>query len=141
MQGLLTKTKPMKKSFLSIPVIVFALVSFSCKKKDGETTAQKVQHNWTLVNVIDNSHDASGDSMDTTTAMTGDYMNFNSNGTVTLQIDGSPATSSYSIVKDSLLLATQAYSIKVLTDNQFVLYAKEATSATEYDEETINLKR
>ena len=58
----------MKKVFLfTMAVIVSAFVISSCKK-DKETTAQKLQHNWITLNYVDNSHDASGDNIDTTDA-------------------------------------------------------------------------
>ena len=133
----------MKKVLLfTTAIILMASVFSSCKKNKSETTSQKVQHNWTLVSIIDNSHDASGDNIVTTAAVSGDFMNFNTNGTATFQIDATPGTSSYSIVSDTqILLATETFTIKTLTSTQLVLYIKDVISATDYDEETINLKR
>ena len=69
-------------------------------------------------------------------------MDFKSNGTVSFQIDGQPGTVSYSMVSDTqLLFATETFTIKTLTDTQLVLYIKDVVSATDYDEETINLSR
>ena len=133
----------MKKVFLcTTAIILIASVFTSCKKDKAQTTTQKVQHNWTLVSVVDNSHDANGDNIDTTAAVSGDFMNFSSNGTVSLQVGGQPGTVSYSMVSDTqLLFATETFTIKTLTDTQLVLYIKDAISATDYDEETINLQR
>ncbi len=133
----------MKKIFLfTTAIILLASVFSSCKKDKAQTATQKVQHNWTLIDVVDNSHDASGDNITTTNAIAGDFMNFNSNGTVTFQIDGQRDSASYSMVSDTqILLATETFTIKTLTDSQLVLYIKDVISATDYDEETINLKR
>ena len=132
----------MKKIFLFTTAIILIAVSTSCKKDKAQTATQKVQHNWTLVSVVDNSHDANGDNIDITAAVSGDFMNFSSNGTVSLQIEGQPGTVSYSMVSDTqLLFATETFTIKTLTDTQLVLYFKDVLSATDYDEETINLKR
>lgn len=101
-----------------------------------------MQHNWTVVNEIDNSHDASGDNIDTIAGVSGDFINFNSNGTFTSQFDGSTDNGTYSLISDTQIsLNGQTFTIKTLTDTQFVLYGKDVISATEYDESTINLKR
>jgi hypothetical protein len=133
----------MKKVFLfTTAMVLLAAVFSSCKKNKTETTTQKLQHNWTLVSIIDNSHDASGDDIVTTTATAGDFMNFNANGTATFQFDATPGTVSYSIISDTeILLATETFTVKTLTNTQLVLYVKDVISATDYDEETINLKR
>jgi len=138
-----SKPPKMKKVFLcTTAIILIASVFTSCKKDKAQTATQKVQHNWTLVNVVDNSHDANGDNIQTTTAASGDFMDFKSNGTVSFQIDGQPGTVSYSMVSDTqLLFATETFTIKTLTDTQLVLYIKDVVSATDYDEETINLSR
>lgn len=133
----------MKKVFLCTTAIILIVSVFtSCKKDKAQTATQKVQHSWTLVNVVDNSHDANGDNIQTTAATSGDFMDFKSNGTVSFQIGGQPGTVSYSMVTDTqLLFATETFTIKTLTDTQLVLYIKDAISATDYDEETINLQR
>ena len=138
-----SKPPKMKKVFLcTTAIILIASVFTSCKKDKAQTATQKVQHNWTLINVVDNSHDANGDNIQTTTAASGDFMDFNSNGTVSFQIDGQQGTVSYSMVSDTqLLFATETFTINTLTDTQLVLYIKDVISATEYDEETIYLTR
>ena len=66
----------MKKVFLcTTAIILIASVFTSCKKDKAETAAQNVQHNWTLVRVVHNSHDANGDNINTTAAASGDFMN------------------------------------------------------------------
>ncbi|MEP6927235.1 MAG: hypothetical protein ABI834_06335 [Ginsengibacter sp.] len=133
----------MKKVFLfATTVILLASVLSSCKKDKAETTAQKVQHNWTIVNEIDNFHDASGDHIDTINGVAGDFINFNSNGTVTSHFDGSDDSGNYSLLNDTQIsINGLTFTIKTLTDSQLVLYVKDVISSDEYDEETINLKR
>lgn len=132
----------MKKIFLTaITLIVFGALFFSCKK-DKESTAKKLQHNWSIVNEIDNFHDASGDHMDTIPGVAGDYINFSSNGTVTSQFDGTSDNSTYTLTDDTHIVVNSAsYTIKTLTDKQFVLYIRQDLSSTEYEEQNINLKR
>ncbi len=133
----------MKKVFLFTTAVILLISIFSsCKKDKAQTTAQKVQHKWAVVSIIDNSHDGTGDYADTLTGTSDDFMNFSSNGTATIQIQGQSSPFSYSIISDSqILLATETYTIETLTDAQLVLYVKDVISSTEYDEETINLKR
>ncbi|MDQ6845115.1 MAG: hypothetical protein M3Z92_12305 [Bacteroidota bacterium] len=133
----------MKKLYLfTMGFIISASVLISCKK-DKETTAQKVQHNWTIVSQIDNSHDDSGDYRDTTLSVngSGDFIKFNSDGTFNIQFEGTTDTGNYSIISDTQMsINGQTATILTLTSSQFVIYSKEG-SATEYDESTFNLKR
>lgn len=134
----------MKNFFLLTAFITLVSFSFtSCKKKDKvETTTEKVQHKWTLVNVVSNSHDSGGDHIITIPGSAGDYVDFNSNGTYTSLTGGTSDSGNYSVVSDSQIsIDGDVYTIKTLTSAQFVLYLKDETSATEYDEATINLSR
>src|SRR5664279_2375195 len=122
----------MKKVILSTTaIILLASLFLSCAKKDKpETVSQKLQHNWTIINEIDNSHDASGDHIETMTAITGDYINFSSTGTVTSQFRGLPGSATYSLINDTqILINGRTSTIKTLTDTQLVFYDKEEISA------------
>jgi hypothetical protein len=133
----------MKKILLFTTAIVLLAFSFSsCKKKDKETTAVKIQHQWTIVNYIDNNHDAGGDNIETTNPTSGDFINFSSDGTANFQLDGATGTSSYSLIGDTqILLGTETYTIKTLTDTQLTLYSKDVISSTEFEEFTVNMIR
>jgi hypothetical protein len=132
----------MKKTFLFFAAAIALTLGFSACKKTKESTTQKIQHNWTVVSEVDNSHDASGDHLDTVDGISGDFINFNSNGTVTLQFDGSTETGTYTLVNDNeLSMGGEVYTIKSLNDSQLILYIKDVSSATDYDETTINMKR
>ena len=135
--------KKMKKIFLfATGVILLGSAFTSCKKKDKpETVAQKLQHNWIVVNVITNYHDASGDNIENIPGTSADFINFNANGTVTSHFDGSDDNGTYAVISDTQVsINGQTYTIKTISSTQLVLYAKEGT-ATQYDEITINLKR
>lgn len=133
----------MKKAFLFITsFILLAFLFSSCKKEKTKTTAEKLQYNWTIVNYVENYHDASGDDIETTNGFTGDFMNFGPNATMTFQIYGEAGTGPYSLTSDTqLLIAAGTFTIKTLSDTQLVLYSKEVYSSSEYDEITVNLTR
>jgi hypothetical protein len=133
----------MKKIFqLTAFIMLVGISMISCKKDKAETTAQKIQHKWTVVSSVDNYHDASGDDISTTPGDTGDYVNFASDGSVTTLFNGTSNSGSYSIISDTqMTIETETYTIKTLTSTQLVLYAKEDIATGEYEEFTINLKR
>jgi PBP1b-binding outer membrane lipoprotein LpoB len=132
----------MKKNLFVTALILTAVFFSSCKKDKPETTAHKVQHKWTYVSSVENDHDATGDNITTTPGDSGDYIMFNSNGTVTSFMDNQTDTSTYSVISDTqIAIDNELYTIKILSSNQLVLYVKEITSTTEYSELTINLKR
>lgn len=132
----------MKKLLLFVLITMTAMSFSSCKKDKTETTTEKVQHKWTLVSVVDNYHDSSGDDITTTPGSTGDYITFNSNGTVTTVVSGATESGNYSITSDTqITIEGDIYTIKKLTGSEFVLYSKTDISSTEYEEVTINLKR
>lgn len=131
-----------KKSFFLATLILTVFIFSSCKKDKTQTTAQKVQYKWTYVNSVENDHDASGDDISTTPGAAGDYVQFNSNGTVISMIDGQSDTVSYSVISDSQIsIDSELYTIKALSSSQLVLYYKQTISSTEYSEVTLNLKR
>lgn len=132
----------MKKIFsLATAIVLLSLVFFSCKKAK-ETTSQKLKHKWTIVSEVDNSHDSGGDDINTSVGIAGDFLNFNANGTVTSQFEGSADTSTYSLISDTeISISGETFTIKTLSDTQLVLYVRNTISATDYDESTVNLKR
>ncbi len=134
----------MKRLFLFTGVLLVLSFFFSaCKKNKDETTAEKLQHKWTIVNLIINYHDISGDDVQTTPAALGDFIDFNSNGTTyTSKSGGSSGNGTYSLISDTQIsIDGDTSTIKTLTSSQFVIYLKEVYSASEYAELTINLKR
>ncbi len=133
----------MKKLFLFTTTILLLFFFLSaCKKNKDETTAEKLQHKWTIVDLTDNYHDASGDNIDNTAGMPGDFINFDANGTYTSQSSGSTDSGVYSLIGDTQIsIDGDTSTIKTLTSTQLVLYLKYVYTASEYEEFTINLKR
>ena len=132
----------MKKTLLFTIAILSLSLAFTSCKKDKESTTEKLQHNWTVQSTIENTHDASGDDIITTPGVSGDFINFNTNGTVTSHFEGSDDSANYSVLNDNeISIEGYTYTIKTLTNNTLVLYIKLPNSATEYDEFTINAKR
>ena len=126
---------------LATAIFLLGMLSLSCKKAK-ETTAQKLQHKWTIISEVDNSHDSGGDNIDTSVGVPGDFLNFNANGTVASQFEGAADNVSYSLISDTeISISGETFTIKTLNDTQLVLYIKNVVSATDYDESTINLKR
>ncbi|MEO7121002.1 MAG: hypothetical protein ABIY62_07895 [Ginsengibacter sp.] len=133
----------MRKKSLFLTTLVLAVFFFtSCKKDKPQTTVQKVQNKWTYVNSVENDHDSTGDHITTTPGASGDYIQFNSDGTVISVVDGQSDSVSYSVISDTQIsIDSELYTIKTLSSNQFVLYFKQTVSSTEYSEVTINLKK
>lgn len=132
----------MKKLFFFAVIATLVIGASSCKKDKTETTAEKIQHKWTLVSIVDNYHDSTGDDITTTPGSASDYISFNSDGTVTTFISGTSESGTYTITSDTeISIEGDVYTIKKITSSEFILYVKDVVSSTEYEEITINLKR
>ena len=132
----------MKKVLLFTTTILLSLFFLSCKKDKAETVAQKLQHQWTIENIINNYHDASGDDLVTTQGKPSDFINFNSNGTYASHFDGFDNTGTYSLINDTeVSIDGDTSTITTLTDKKLELYSRISYSTTDYDELTINAKR
>lgn len=127
-----------------------ALLFNACKKKTEDvvpkTTAEKVQGLWKVTSLVSNDFYSNTNHITTQTGIATDYVDFRVNGKVYTQF-GTPNasnrdTSTYTIVNDNTIkLDTDNFEIRVLNDNQFVLYNKDPYSTTPvaYDETTLNL--
>ena len=135
----------MKHTFLLLVLISATLfVVVSCKKKnDTETTAQKIQAKWQIINFISNDHSNGTDDIITETGAPGDYFDIRSDGHIYSLFQGSLDTSSYTLLGDSKLIfdVTDTANIKTLTNNSLTLYEKSIIDPSEYTELTINLKK
>ena len=135
----------MKHTFLLLVLIsAILLVVVSCKKKnDTETTAQKIQAKWQIINIISNDHSNGTDDIITYTGAPGDYFDIRSDGHIYSLSQGSLDTSSYTLLGDSKLIIdiTDTANIKMLTNNALTLYEKSIIDPSEYTEVTINLKK
>ena len=135
----------MKHTFLLLVLIsAILLVIVSCNKKnDTETTAQKIQTKWQIINFVSNDHSNGSDDVVTETGAPGDYYDIRSDGNIYSHFQGSTDTSSYTLLGDSKLIldGKDTVNIQGLTNNALTLYEKSIIDPSEYTEVTINLKK
>lgn len=138
------------KKIISSFVIVALITMYlqACKKSDTttpapQTTLQKIQYKWGLERIVSNDHYAGVDHSSATIGTSSDYFEFKTDGKVYYSISGFTDVVTYSLINDTKILidGTETYEIKTLTANSFVLYQKNIRNATDYDEETIIMKR
>ncbi len=126
-------------------ILLFALVTFSCKKDDkpGQTTTQRIQHKWSVDSYVTNNHTGGIDDIETSPGSTQDYVDFRSDGKVYFQFAGEADTLAYSVQGDNSVTIESfgTYTIKTLNDNLLILYYKDAEANGDFYEETLNLKR
>jgi hypothetical protein len=128
-------------------ILFFALlaaISFSaCKDDDEPTVQQRLQGVWTFEKTIDHDVDGALDLRDTTYGVSGDYVDFRSDNKVYSRYAGlNYDTSNYSIVgSDKLVLDGDTLTIQSLTNNSAQFYSRVDSSATEYSESWIYLKK
>lgn len=134
----------MKKAFLFIAITAFSAILFSaCKKDDAPTTAQRLQQKWIFEKTYSHGVEAGyPDYRDTLIGVAGEYVDFRTNNLVYSYVDGVYDTVPYSIISDSKLIVDgDTTDIQVLDDTQCRLYSKIVSSATNYDESTVFLKK
>ena len=135
----------MKHTFLLLVLIsAILLVVVSCKKKnDTETTAQKIQAKWQIINIVSNDHSNGADNIITYTGNAGDYFDIRSDGHIYTHFQGSSDTSSYTLLGDSKIIVdgTDTANIQGLTNSVLTLYEKNIIAPSEYLESTFNLKK
>src|ERR1035437_6472679 len=111
----------MKKFITSIAIV--ALVTFylpACKKSSDtqqpQTTLQKIQNKWLLVNVVQNDHYSGSDNITTTPGTSTDYFDFRADGKMYISVVGYKDTVAYSLSGDTkILIGSDTYDIKTLT--------------------------
>ena len=135
----------MKHTFLFLVLVsAILLVVVSCKKKsDTETTAQKIQAKWQIIDIVSNDHSNGTDDVVTETGAPGDYYDIRSDGYIYIHLQGSTDTSSYTLLGDSKLIldGMDTANIQVLTNNALTLYEKSIIDPSDYTEATIHLKK
>lgn len=132
----------MKKLLLA--VFGLMLILSACKKKDVEkTTAEKLVAKWKVTSFISNDYYNNANHITTLQGTASDYVDFRTDGKLyTKQGNSAEEVVAYSVVNDNALrIDNEDWTIKALSDNQFVLYQKSVTSTTPlvYDEVTLNL--
>ncbi len=86
---------------------------------------------------------ANKDNVNTTSASSGDYISFTTDGKLVLRILSFDDNSTYSILPNNkiLLYGADAFDIKTLSATQLILYRKDVISAEDYYEETYTFQR
>jgi len=135
----------MKKIITSTALVLLAIFFLSaCKKSNKQqTTLEKIQGVWQLETDVDNEHVSGQDNITTTSGGPGDILDFRSDGKVYSNIQGEADTSTYALSGDTKIVIEgfETFDITTLTANIFVLDNKEIIGGTDFDEETITLKR
>jgi hypothetical protein len=132
------------KKLLFLAIASMALFS-ACKKKDVEkTTAEKITGSWKFINVTYNFFYGATSHLTSYDGITGDYFDFRADGKVYLQVRGNKDTAAYSILSDNKIkFDGDDFDIKVLTENQFIIYNKDIDprTPTDYQESTYTLAK
>ena len=122
----------------------------SCKKTETasstttQTPLQKILGKWGLQSIIDNDHYAGADHITTTTGTPADYFEFKTDGKIYYSISGFTDVVTYSLKNNDtqiLIDGTETYDIKTLNASSFIMNQKTLRSGSDYDEETITLKK
>lgn len=110
-----------------VPAAILAavLMVVSCDKnnsKPADTTLQKIQAKWNLTSI----YSKYGSEDTTYNGISGDYINFRTDGKVYTNIANAKDTSLYSLVNDTkLVIDSDTATIKQLSSNLFVLESKD----------------
>ncbi|MGH2648787.1 MAG: hypothetical protein ACRDE8_14515, partial [Ginsengibacter sp.] len=116
----------------------------ACKKSDKkQTTAEKIQSKWNVETDVINDHISDQDNISTYTGQPGDVVDFRADGKVYSTIAGWSDTSAYTLSGDTKISIEGAatYDITTLTPNSFVLHDKENMGGSNFEEETLSLKK
>ncbi len=138
----------MKKIIRLLTILTLVTLYLSaCKKSHDDTqqtTLQKLQAKWQLQSWVENDHFSGTDHIITTTGNAADYIDFRNDGKVYSSISGNIDVTTYSLTSNDtkiLIDGTDTYDIKTLTSNSFILYNKELSGASDFNETTINMKK
>ncbi len=97
---------------------------------------------WNFVTYIKNHHRSGNDNINTTTASSGDYVNFLTDGKLLLRLLSFEDNSTYTVLSNNkILFYGDTFDIKTIDANQLVLIRRDVVSTTEYHEETYNFKK
>jgi hypothetical protein len=131
----------MKKIIFS--AVIATLFFTACQKTDVPVPAPTLAGKWGVVNYQTKEWDNGVVVYDDTyIGKPADYMEFKSDNTVSFYLDGFGFIVPYQLQTDNkVVIDGDTYTIQSLTANSATLYLKYNYSTTNYDEETINLKR
>lgn len=135
----------MEKLFYAPLLVLLGVICLpACKKADKkQTTSEKIQGKWNVETDVFNDHFSGQDNISTYTGQPGDAVDFRADGKVYSTIAGSSDTSAYTLSGDTKISIEGAatYDITTLTSNSFVLHDKENMGGSDFEEETITLKK
>ncbi|MBK7763709.1 MAG: hypothetical protein IPI46_10110 [Bacteroidetes bacterium] len=131
----------MKKILFSICIVSLMC---ACGKKsttpsNSLTTLQKLQNNWNLINISDIQYVGSSTTVIDTIinyGLSGDYVNFNSNGKAYYRIAGSYDTVNYNLINDTqILFDGDTFTVNSLTTTDMVMtyYGRETSPVNNWD--------
>ena len=134
------------KKFITLATVALLILFYlqGCKKKSDhqQTEIEKIQGKWQLDSDVQNHHISGQDNITTITGVPGDIVDFRTDLNVYSDIGGNKDTSTYILVYSEIFLnGSQPFDIVTLTANSFILHNKEILGGTDFDEETITLKK
>ena len=130
----------MKKIILSA---VFATLFITACHKDPPAPAPSLIGKWGVVNILEKEID-NGTVIynDNYTGQTSDYMEFKSDNTLSLYIDGLNVIINYKLLPGNKVeISGDTLTIQSLTANSATLYLKDDYGPNSFDETTYSLKR
>ena len=113
---------------LSITILFIA-----CNKDDDEqTTAQKLQHKWSVGTIVEDNNG----TVTTYTGQLSDYIDYRADGKVYYNTFSSLDTLTYTILNDKYIVEdnTDTFEIKTLTSNSLILYYHNSNNTYKYTE-------
>jgi hypothetical protein len=97
---------------------------------------------WNFVSYIKNHHRSGNDNIITTTASSGDYVNFFRDGKLLLRLLSFEDNSTYTVLSNNkILFYGDTFDIKTIDATQFTLIKRDVVSTIEYYEETYNFQK
>src|ERR1044072_562551 len=136
----------MKKTILSL--LVLSTIVYSCKKDKDKSTSDLIQGKWNVTTIYENRFYSNTTHRDTATYAAGvETIECASGGKVYYAgVYGSGTTyrdtGVFKIDGSNLILDVQdTFKINSISSSDMQLYSKNFYNATDYDEQTVNLKK
>ncbi len=130
----------MKTLLFGLAIISSFIITSSCKKNKNDEITLKGK--WNVVSIIYHEVYLGENYDDNYIGKSGDYVDFKSGNVLHVHIDGDDDTDTYEILtNDRLVIGEDTLQIQSLTSSTVRLYQKVIVNATDYSENTINLKR
>jgi len=141
--GLLKQKITIMKKIILASVFATLFVTACTKDKPVQPPAPSLIGKWGVVNILEKEID-NGTVIynDNYTGQTSDYMEFKSDNTLSLYIDGLNVIINYKLLPGNKVeISGDTLTIQSLTANSATLYQKDDYGSNNFDETTYNLKR